>query len=79
MRRSFLLPELVGFPLAAFDHAVEVRKLAKHRQHQHDRVLRDRIRIGAAVVRKRYAELAQLVELHAVVAGAQHLDQLHVL
>ena len=53
-------------------------QFARHREHQHDRVLGDRGRVGAAIVADRHAGGAGGFEIVGVVAGAQGLHELQL-
>jgi hypothetical protein len=66
----------VALPAAGRDVAVLGDQAARDREHQHECVLGDSHRIGAAVVAQRHLALAHGLKVGAVVAGAQHLDEL---
>ena len=51
---------------------------ARDGQHQHQGVLGDRGRVGAAIVADRHARGARGFQIIGVVAGAQGLDQLQL-
>ena len=68
----------VAVPTAGRDIAVLGDQATRHRQHQQQCMLRDGDRVGAAVVAERDLALARRVEIGAIVARAQHLDQLQL-
>ncbi len=70
--------EIVAAPAPGDDAVMHPDQLARHRQHQHHRVLGDRGRVGAAIVADRHAGGARGVEVVGVVAGAQGLHELQL-
>ena len=70
--------EVGDAPLAGDHVVVVVHELLEHGQHQHDRVLGHRDRVGAAVVGHRHLGLAGGLDVDLVVAGAGELHQLQL-